>query len=83
MIKVGMPMDLINNPGLLMAYYALTLQVSESPFVLAHTVNYGNLSSLNKMVNLIKASMVNRPDRRRKYNALLKQSEKEKLNAKS
>lgn len=59
MIKVGMPMDLINNPGLLLAYYALTLQVSESPFVLAHTVNYGNLSSLNKMVNLIKVSVVN------------------------
>jgi hypothetical protein len=59
MIKVGMPMELINNPGLLMAYYALTLQVSESPFVLAHTVNYGNLSSLNKMVNLIKVSVVN------------------------
>jgi len=59
MIKVGMPMELINNPGLLMAYYALTLQVSESPFVLAHTVNYGNLSSLNKMVSLIKVPVVN------------------------
>ena len=58
-IKVGMPMELINNPGLLMAYNVLTLQVSESPFVLAHTVNYGNLSSLNKMVNLIKVSVVN------------------------
>ena len=58
-IKVGMPMELINNPGLLMAYNALTLQVSESPFVLAHTVNYGNLSSLNKMVNLIKVSVFN------------------------
>ncbi|MDK2980415.1 MAG: hypothetical protein PWQ55_762 [Chloroflexota bacterium] len=59
MIKVGMPMELIKNPELLMAYYALTLQVSESPFVLAHTVNYGNLSSLRMMVDLVEVSVVN------------------------
>ncbi len=57
-IKVGMPMELINNPGLLMAYYALTLQVSESPFVLAHTVNYGKLSSLRTMVDLVEVPVV-------------------------
>lgn len=56
-MRAGMPLELIQNPGLLMAYNALTLQVTESPFVLAHTVNYANLSSLSAMVDLVKVTV--------------------------